>query len=289
MAKPYEVTDDNFESEVLKSDKPVLVDFWAPWCGPCKQLTPVIEKVVKSYGGKVRLVKINTDEHPGIAGQLRVQSIPTVYAFHDGRPVVRVDGIEPGGRIVVEAVTALAPHGFVGGTDVQHGPLLGGRQPEDLRDRFRQLSEPGFALQQRELGFLSFGEIADKRREKRRMLALDAGQRELDRKFRSVGPHGGDFHAPIDEGAAAGLQAVSHAEPVPFPEGRRNDQIIDPMSQHRVACISENEFRRWIELDDPFLGIDRDDAVEHGIQQRAQVSLVTGEQRRGALPATVSE
>jgi putative thioredoxin len=86
-----------FQKDVLEASKqvPVLVDFWAQWCGPCKQLTPVLEKIVKSYGGKVRLVKINIDEHPAIAGQLRVQSIPTVYAFRDGRPVDGFAGAQP--------------------------------------------------------------------------------------------------------------------------------------------------------------------------------------------------
>lgn len=87
----------SFAKDVLEASRTalVLVDFWAPWCGPCKQLTPLLEKIVKSYDGRVRLVKINTDEHPGIAGQLRVQSLPTVYAFRDGRPLDGFVGAQP--------------------------------------------------------------------------------------------------------------------------------------------------------------------------------------------------
>ena len=92
-----DATSASFAKDVLEASKTalVLVDFWAPWCGPCKQLTPVLEKVVRSYNGKVRLVKINTDEQPAIAGQLRIQSLPTVYAFKDGRPLDGFMGAQP--------------------------------------------------------------------------------------------------------------------------------------------------------------------------------------------------
>jgi putative thioredoxin len=78
-----------FNEDVIQASMqtPVIVDFWAPWCGPCKTLGPVLEKAVQAAGGKVKLVKINVDENQSLAGQLRIQSIPTVYAFHQGRPV----------------------------------------------------------------------------------------------------------------------------------------------------------------------------------------------------------
>ncbi|NMD06446.1 MAG: thioredoxin [Phyllobacteriaceae bacterium] len=84
-----DTTDATFVKDVIEGSRevPVVVDFWAPWCGPCKQLGPVIEKVVREQQGKIRLVKVNIDENPAYAGQLRVQSIPAVFAFVDGRPV----------------------------------------------------------------------------------------------------------------------------------------------------------------------------------------------------------
>ena len=82
-------TDQSFMADVIEPSRevPVLVDFWAPWCGPCRQLGPTIERAVAKAGGKVKLVKVNIDENPGVAGQLRIQSIPAVIAFKDGQPV----------------------------------------------------------------------------------------------------------------------------------------------------------------------------------------------------------
>lgn len=96
-----DTTTTTFAKDVIEAsrDALVLVDFWASWCGPCKQLTPIIEKVVKSYGGKVRLVKVNIDEHSGLASQMRVQSVPTVYAFRDGRPLDGFMGAQPESQV----------------------------------------------------------------------------------------------------------------------------------------------------------------------------------------------
>ena len=92
-----DVTSDNFMEEVIELSKttPVIVDFWAPWCGPCKELGPNIEKAVNNANGKVVLAKVNIDENQAIAAQLRVQSIPTVYAFVDGQPVDGFMGAQP--------------------------------------------------------------------------------------------------------------------------------------------------------------------------------------------------
>jgi putative thioredoxin len=91
----------NFAADVIEASRecPVLVDFWAPWCGPCKTLGPLMEKLVKQAGGKVRMVKINVDENQQLAAQLRVQSIPAVFAFKDGRPVDGFVGALPESQI----------------------------------------------------------------------------------------------------------------------------------------------------------------------------------------------
>lgn len=113
-----ETTTAAFSRDVLEASRqqPVLVDFWAPWCGPCKQLTPVIEKVVKEAAGRVKLVKMNIDDHPSIAGQLGIQSIPAVIAFVDGRPVDGFMGAVPESQIK-EFIDRIAGPGTDDATD----------------------------------------------------------------------------------------------------------------------------------------------------------------------------
>ena len=95
--KPIDVNMDNFMSEVIdgSAKMPIVVQFWAPWCGPCKQLGPLLEKVVAAAKGKVRMVRINIDENQQIAQQMRVQSVPTVYGFFNGQPVDGFAGAQP--------------------------------------------------------------------------------------------------------------------------------------------------------------------------------------------------
>src|SRR5215472_3184763 len=96
-----DTTTQTFVKDVIEESKrqPVLVDFWAEWCGPCKQLTPILEKAVRSAKGKVKLVKMDIDKHPAIPGQLGIQSIPAVFAFVNGQPVDGFMGALPEGQV----------------------------------------------------------------------------------------------------------------------------------------------------------------------------------------------
>ena len=101
MSFVIDINQDQFLEEVIEKSKsiPILVDFWAPWCGPCKQLTPTLEKIVNKKNGKIILAKINVDENQNIASQLNIQSIPTVYGFVDGKPIDAFQGAQPESKV----------------------------------------------------------------------------------------------------------------------------------------------------------------------------------------------
>ena len=100
MSKTVYLSDDNFDEEVLESKVPVLVDFWADWCGPCRRVAPVIEEIAERYVGQLKVGKLNVDENPGVASFHGIKSIPTLIFFRDGKPVEEVIGVVPKEQLV---------------------------------------------------------------------------------------------------------------------------------------------------------------------------------------------
>jgi thioredoxin 1 len=93
--KPLEITDASFEAEVLKSDRPVVVDFWAPWCGPCRMMSPVLDAAAEKMGGALKFTKFNTDDNPKMARQFQIMAIPSLLVFDQGREKDRAVGFVP--------------------------------------------------------------------------------------------------------------------------------------------------------------------------------------------------
>src|SRR2546428_6679004 len=106
MAKPQVVSDQNFETEVIKSDTPVLVDFWAVWCGPCRMVAPVLEEIASDQGDKHKIAKLDADANPITAGRFGVRAIPTMILFKNGREAQRVVGYVPKDKLLLQ----IQPH-----------------------------------------------------------------------------------------------------------------------------------------------------------------------------------
>jgi thioredoxin 1 len=100
MSEPTHVTDDTFEAEVIQSDTPAIVDFWAPWCAPCHMIAPILEEIAADYDGQLKVAKLDVDQNPQVATQFGVMSIPTMILFKDGEAVERLIGYMPKERLL---------------------------------------------------------------------------------------------------------------------------------------------------------------------------------------------
>ena len=108
MADEIEFTDSNFEDEVIKAEVPVLVDFWAPWCGPCKMVAPIVEEIAGEYDGKIKVGKMNTDDNQQVPAKYGIMSIPTLMVFKNGEVAERIVGAQPKQAITEKLDTVLA-------------------------------------------------------------------------------------------------------------------------------------------------------------------------------------
>ena len=195
-----DTTTAGFRQDVIaeSAKQPVLVDFWAPWCGPCKQLTPVIEKAVKAAGGKVKLVKMNIDEHPQIPGQLGIQSIPAVIAFTKGQPVDGFMGVLPESQV----------KGFI---ERLVGPV-GPSAAEDMLAEAAELAAQGDAAGAAELYAAVLAQEPDNVAAIAALakLHLDLGDLDGAKRFLTMAPKGKE-NDPAIAGARAAIELAEQA------------------------------------------------------------------------------
>ncbi|MFM8820926.1 MAG: tetratricopeptide repeat protein [Phenylobacterium sp.] len=199
-------TDAGFMADVIEASRetPVIVDFWAPWCGPCKQLGPAIERAVTAAKGKVKLVKIDIDQHPRFAGQLRVQSIPAVFAFVGGRPVDGFTGALPESQIkaFVERLAAQAP------ADATDELLTAGREALEAGDLNTAAQAFARVLQADPQDVRALGGMAK--------VYLEGGDRERAAEIAAMAPEGARDPGLESVRAALALAEAAPAETAAF-------------------------------------------------------------------------
>ena len=240
----FDTTTQTFANDVLQGsvDKLVLVDFWAPWCGPCKQLTPILEKVIKAAGGKAVLAKMNIDDHPEIAGQLGVQSIPAVFAFKRGQPVDAFMGAQSEGQVKQFIERLIGP--------------VGPSAIDEALDQADELLEAG----QIEPAAQIFSQVLERERENLRAIAglsiclIKSGELDkADQVLELAGEKAGD---PLIAGAKAQLELA-----------RQVAELGDPVAlQSRLEADADDHSARFdLALIANARG-QRADAVDHLIE-----------------------
>lgn len=243
-AKAIETTDERFVQDVIEAsmDRAIVVDFWAPWCGPCKQIAPVLEKAVGETRGKVQLVKLNIDENPRVAQQLRVQSIPAVFGFVSGRPLDGFMGAQPPARIhqFVQSMAAASP----GGTeDPADSPL----------ERAAEAFAAGGTAEAAEL----FGAILRAEPDNAAALAglarcyLQGGDPDRAQQILDSAPEGADKD-PAIESARAALRLALDAKGAGSPDQHRALLDADP-NNHQARY---DLYRSQVAAGDPAAAVD---------------------------------